>query len=378
MTDTSALVGRDELIAEVVREIRKGKHAVLTGAVGIGKSAVMRAALKQIEPRPSEWYQFDPVAYDAGDYPEAVEVEQRPPTGLRPPTGSPIPASGDPGSAPRAVKPPPADPVPPQAPERRERVLVYLSDHQAKGQFVQMARRLIETGLLKPSALELAKRYDALPPRQIDWAEIRRHVNRLSIRDLTAAIIPALYAYEGRVLIAVDDMTSLTPTQQAFWLAVFEHAQVVTCASARKTGLRKLWWKMKAIEIPALAPEASKTLVRDTIARQGMLIESPELYVGHVVKQAGGNPQAIIDMMDESSKERVVDKRRIREMKHQAGIRYADFTPVMIIAGALVVATRYLAIGLGDTALYVLAGLGAALFLSVRFFMARGTGRVTA
>jgi hypothetical protein len=231
-----------------------------------------------------------------------------------------------------------------------------------------MARRLIEIGLLKPSALELAKRYDALPPRQIDWAEIRRHVNRLSIRDLTAAIIPALYAYEGRVLIAVDDMTSLTPTQQAFWLAVFEHAQVVTCASARKTGLRKLWWKMKVIEVPALAPEASKTLVRDTIARQGMLIESPELYVGHVVKQAVGNPQAIIDMMDESSKERVVDKRRIR---------YADFTPVMIIAAALVVPTRYLAIGLWDTALYVLAGLGAALFLSVRFFLTRGTGRVT-
>ena len=28
-----------------------------------------------------------------------------------------------------------------------------------------------------------------------------------------------------------------------------------------------------------------------------MLIESPELYVGHVVKQAGGNPQAIFDTL---------------------------------------------------------------------------------
>jgi|WetSurSiteA1Bulk_404760.scaffolds.fasta_scaffold221713_1 MoxR-like ATPase len=54
MTDTGALVGREELIAEVVREIRKGKHVVFTSSVGIGKSAVMRAALKQIEPRPSE------------------------------------------------------------------------------------------------------------------------------------------------------------------------------------------------------------------------------------------------------------------------------------------------------------------------------------
>lgn len=337
------LVGRDDLVAEVVREIKKGKHVLIAGPVGIGKSAVLEAALKRIESRPSEWHQFDPVAHDAGEFPS-----------------------------------PPVDLVPPQEPDRRERVLVYLSDHQAKGQFVQMARRLIETGILRPTALDLAKRYDALPPREIQWAEIRRHVNRLSIRDLTAAIIPALHGFEGRVLVGVDDMTSLTPTQQAFWLAVFEHAQVVTCASARKTGLRKLWWKMKLIEVPALPPEASRALVRGTIARRGMLIESPELYVGHVVKQAGGNPQAIIDMLEESSKERVVDKRQIREMKHQAGIRYADFTPVMIVGGALVVGTRYLAIGLNDTALYVLAGLGAALFLSVRFFMARGAGRATA
>jgi len=45
----------------------------------------------------------------------------------------------------------------------------------------------------------------------------------------------------------------------------------------------------------------------------------------------------------------------------------------MIIAGALVVGTRYLAIGLGDTALYIMAGMAAALFLALRFFMSRGS-----
>jgi len=117
-------------------------------------------------------------------------------------------------------------------------------------------------------------------------------VNRLSIRDFTSAIIPAICAYAGRVLIAMDDMTGLTPTLQAFWLSVFEHTQVVACASERKSRPRKLWWRMKAIEVPALE------LVRYYIARHGMLIESPELYVGHVVKQAGGNPQAIFDMLN--------------------------------------------------------------------------------
>ncbi len=342
MDEITGLIGRDDLVEEVVREIRKGKHLVLTGPVGQGKSAVLRAALKVIEPNPLEWRQFDPVVSEAADLMEEAELPEWKPSGGNP------------------------------------RVLVYLSEHQAKGQFVQMTRRLIETGILRPSAIDLPGKFDEMAPRQIEWRQIRRHVNRMSIRDLSGAIIPAIYAWEGRVLIAVDDMTRLTPTQQAFWLAVFEHAQVVTCASERKKGLRKLWWKMKEIEVPPLSAETCRAVVREYIARQGMMIESPDLYISHVVKQSGGNPQAIRDMLDESSKERVVDKRRIREMKHQAGVRYVDFTPVMIVAGAMVVATRYVALGIGDRALYIMAGIGAALFLSIRFFMVRGAGKAGA
>jgi hypothetical protein len=136
---------------------------------------------------------------------------------------------------------------------------------------------------------------------------------------------------------------------------------------------------MKAIEAPALDADASKTIVRAYIAQRGMMIESPELYVGHVIKQAGGNPQAIADMLDESQKEKVVDKRQIRQMRHQAGVRYLDFTPIMIVSGALIVGARYVAIGLGDTALYIMAGLGAALFLSLRMFLFKGSsGRAAA
>jgi energy-coupling factor transporter ATP-binding protein EcfA2 len=338
MKKITGLMGRDELVGQVVTEIKKGKHVVLTGPVGIGKSAVLEAALKVIEPLESEWRQFDSIDQAGEGGPRAL-TDTRASSRL---------------------------------------VLVYVSDHQGKGQFVQMARRLMETGILKPSSLDLAKKFDDLPPGELAWTQVRRHVNRLSIRDLTSAIIPAIYDYPVRVLIAVDDMTKLTPTQQAFWLSMFEHAQVVTCASQRKSGLRKLWWKMKEIEVPKLAPEDAKALVREYIARKGVMIESPRLYVGHVVKQAGGNPQAIFDMVEESSKERVVDKRQIREMRHQAGVRYVDFTPVMIVGGAMIVATRYVAMGIGDRSLYIMAGIGAALFLSIRFFMFRGAGKANA
>jgi hypothetical protein len=71
-------------------------------------------------------------------------------------------------------------------------------------------------------------------------------------------------------------------------------------------------------------------------------------------------------------KERRVDKRWIREMKHAAGIRYFDFTPVMIVALASVIGARYLAIGTGDTELYVFAGMLAAAVISIWVFLFRG------
>ena len=107
----------------------------------------------------------------------------------------------------------------------------------------------------------------------------------------------------------------------------------------------------------------------------GTLVESSPLFIAHVVQQANGNPQALADLLADSAKERVVDKQRIREMRHAAGVRYLDFTPVMIVALASVVGARYLAIGTGDTELYIFAGLLAAVVISIRVFIFRGAGK---
>ncbi|MDS4031925.1 MAG: hypothetical protein RKO66_17905 [Candidatus Contendobacter sp.] len=111
------------------------------------------------------------------------------------------------------------------------------------------------------------------------------------------------------------------------------------------------------------------------IAKPGMLIESPPLYIAHVVKQANGNPQALADLLADSSKERLVDKRHIREMRHAAGVRYIDFTPIMVVALASIVAVRYMARGTGDTELYVFAGMVAAFVIALRVFLFRGAGK---
>ena len=68
--------------------------------------------------------------------------------------------------------------------------------------------------------------------------------------------------------------------------------------------MARLWWKRVEIEVPPLPAEHAREIVRTYIARQGMLIESPGLFVGHFVQQSGGNPQALADLLADSSKER--------------------------------------------------------------------------
>ena len=185
MDNLIGLVGREELVTDLVAEIRKGKHVILTGPVGIGKSAVLKAALDSV----------------------GGQVE----------------------------------------------LLIKLYDHQAKGQFVDMARQMLALGLLTAQELELPVKFHELPSAQIDWKDVKSQVNRMSMRDLTQAIIPALTRANTKPVIAVDDLTSLTPTQMAFWLAIFDHAQVIGCASEKKPRVRKLWWKMKEIAGQAVA-----------------------------------------------------------------------------------------------------------------------------
>ena len=81
------LVGRDDDVAYLVAEISKGKHVILTGSVGIGKSAVLRAALEQVSSK------FE--------------------------------------------------------------LIIKLHDHQAKGQFVEMARQMLALELVTAKELEL-------------------------------------------------------------------------------------------------------------------------------------------------------------------------------------------------------------------------------
>ena len=75
------------------------------------------------------------------------------------------------------------------------------------------------------------------------------------------------------------------------------------------------------------------------------------------------------------AQERRVGRRKIRELRHAAGVCYLDFIPALIVARASVIGARDLAIGAGATALSIVAGMRAAVVLSIRVLLVRGAGK---
>ena len=120
MREITGLLGREDLVEKAAGEVRKGRHVLLTGRVGVGKSSVLEAVLERLERRRGE---RAPVDAESDDPPSArAERAERERYGH----------------------------------ERRKRTqtVIHVADHQPKAQFVDIARQLLAAGLLDPLALE--------------------------------------------------------------------------------------------------------------------------------------------------------------------------------------------------------------------------------
>ena len=45
MKAITGLIGREDLVDKALKEIKKGRHVLLTGSVGVGKSALLETLL---------------------------------------------------------------------------------------------------------------------------------------------------------------------------------------------------------------------------------------------------------------------------------------------------------------------------------------------
>ena len=80
---------------------------------------------------------------------------------------------------------------------------------------------------------------------------------------------------------------------------------------------------------------------------------------------------AIVEMARQLRYHPVVTEDVVRHVYHEAGITYRDWTPAIVVIWAMIVCSRFVALGLHSFEGYILAGIGTAVFLVGKYFLMR-------
>ncbi len=210
---------------------------------------------------------------------------------------------------------------------------------------------------LKTMVIQLA---NALTP---EWKD------KLSSRPSLQQLIDHVLSAERMSLpvLIIDQIHKLKASELDLMDRILEKFTVLSAADATDTRLKQLWYRLKSIELTPLSQDDTRLLIRRLT--RNLNIRDYELLETRFVTLANGNPLALMEMTRQLQGEKVVTADTIRAVYHDAGVKYQDWSQAVLVLWALVVMSRFVALGMHSFEGYILAGFGTSLFLLVRVML---------
>jgi hypothetical protein len=200
----------------------------------------------------------------------------------------------------------------------------------------------------------------------VDWRDVQKKLRRQTVAELQGLVTTALAAHP--YLIVLDNLDLATErTMLDIVLPLMKAAQFLAAAdTSTPTKGRRVAMavdKFKVLEVPPLTASETRTLLWAVLAKS----RYPHWQVieAKVLAQAAGKPGVVVDLARHLSGS-TGSLAEIRDLAHTGAPRVNVAFPLAMALIAAMFAGRYLARGLDDPTLYVLAGLGSALTYMLR------------
>jgi len=209
---------------------------------------------------------------------------------------------------------------------------------------------------------------------RVEWEWINRAVTRMPARESMELVARSL---KGKNALVFIESLEVPPSQAEFFTVLLDEAQVAAAMdnTNRRVRIERLLWRFRErVELKPLPSADCRAIAEAWLAARPVRFESErvrEAFLRAVGQDSGGVPAAIRGMLEAATAEAEVTRSTVRAFMHKAGVRYMDMTPTVILGMMLVIAGRYIASGLNNNELYILSGIGIALFLGLRLLMYR-------
>ncbi len=197
-----------------------------------------------------------------------------------------------------------------------------------------------------------------------DWRkQIKARASTKEIADFVSKIRSK--GPQAPILI-IDNLHNLKVSDVDSLVLLLENFTVVSSAEVLTPRLKQIWWKFKQIELNPLSDGASRELIK--YLTQNLSIGDYEMLESRILNMSNHLPLAIVDMAHQISHRPVVTREAIREVYHEAGTYYRDWTAVVVVLWGMMTMFRFVALGTHSFEGYILAGFGMAGLAVMRFF----------
>jgi hypothetical protein len=315
----TAWFGRTEELYALVRSLQRGRHVLIVGEKGIGKSRLMLEA---------RWILAGRVKRI--DLSASIITRLRRQLSVR-------------------VNP-------------DQYKLLFIERSSPLGDCLkEMAEKLFHNGDLHVDVEEERK----------DWLMVKKKLAGLGSQKLQSAIFEGISRSPTSYLIFFDSLDRISPTQQAFIETLLNISVLCTSVVVMKENFmyKRIWSSFTKIQLEPLPEIVSMQLIDYFFDRYPLRIIDRKLYRQEILKSSNGNPFHIKNMLWHGSREKYIDTGEIRKLRQVDEGRYFNMGPIYIFGVAMFTLFKIFSIGSDNREFYIyFSGLGFIAYLVFRVF----------
>jgi hypothetical protein len=204
-----------------------------------------------------------------------------------------------------------------------------------------------------------------------DWAAVKKRFTALGVQGMQSAVLESIAESKRKYVVFVANLDRLSATSARFFHVLLSVTVVCGSAMATRDQdpLRCVWAAFERIPLERLPEPVALKLITHLMRKYPMNVVDPVMCRREILRSADGNPFHIKNFLYRAATQGKLGNREIREFRTVEEGPYFNMGPLYMICAGILTAVKFFSVGAEKREHYIYySALGFMLYITFRVF----------